>query len=513
MKLSIATRPSLLLLAAAAVGTTAAAQISFQSPVNYTAGTDPESVAVADFDGDGDVDIAATVRNPPRLSVLRNNGDGTFAAPEFSAMATGSDPAALVARDFNADGHVDLMLTQRDNNNLKYLRNLGDGHFTVQTTIDVGVSPQNIVAGDFDRDGDQDVAITCRGNNRVNIIRNLGGGNFDVVQGLSVGASPRGLAVGRFQLQPETENLLDLVVAAHDSRRIDILHNQGNGSFVLVHSLVLGPTDHPEDVAVADFDGDGMDDIVASVSDTTVHDVVYFRQTAWGVFAPADYFDAGGVHPVGIVACDFDRDTRIDVAVANSTSSNVTILPNIGGGLFASAISFALPGPQPDFVAFGDFDDNRYMDLVVTDDLGDKVSVLLNSLDNPFSYCIAAPNSAGFGAHIASTGTVSIAANDFRLEVAEAPPLVNGVFFFGQVPQQAPFHSGYLCIVAPQIRLGPVQQTTALGTVMRPLDFQTEPASMITAGSVWNFQFWYRDPTSTGDSTNLSDGWRVLFEP
>jgi hypothetical protein len=84
---------------------------------------------IADFDGDRDLEVVASVRSPAALSLLRNLGDGTFAAPELSPLNAGTDPVGLVARDFTGDGRVDVLVAQSGTDTLKLMRNLVDGTF------------------------------------------------------------------------------------------------------------------------------------------------------------------------------------------------------------------------------------------------------------------------------------------------------------------------------------------------------------------------------------------------
>jgi hypothetical protein len=486
------------------------AQISFGPPIAYAMGSDPEAVSIADFDGDGDLDVAATIHSPARLSIVRNLGDGTFGPPEISLLTPNTDPAGLVARDFDQDGKFDLMVVYRYVGSVKFLHNTGNASFVGGDYVVVGDEPNEIIAFDFDGDSDEDVAVTNRLSNTVSFVRNLGGGQFELSDTVGVGTGPHGMAAGHFN----GDGRLEVVVAAHDGGKLNLLSNNGGGDFSPMLSIPLGNGEKPESVGVADFDNDGDDDIAATVSDPVLDEISIVWQTSPGAFTAPTYYGAGGLHPVGLVLHDFDLDTLIDVALVNSGSNSLSCLRNLRG-TFGPAQVHPLLGPVSDFVSCGDFDDDHYADLVCTNDGGNSISVLLNARANPSSYCIAAPNSAGAGAWMNSTGPVSIAANDFVLRVGGAPASANGMFFYGLVPQQMPYYSGYLCIHPPLARLGPPIQTNRSGMASRALDFTQYPASygesMITAGSVWNFQFWYRD--SSLGSTNFSDGWRVVFEP
>ncbi|MCE9595652.1 MAG: hypothetical protein K8S98_15800 [Planctomycetes bacterium] len=130
------------------------------------------------------------------------------------------------------------------------------------------------------------------------------------------------------------------------------------------------------------------------------------------------------------------------------------------------------------------------------------------------NYCVATPNSTGFGCSIGATGSTSIATNDFTLVVSHAPALKAGLFWYGPQSGQTPFGDGVACIGGTFFRMNPTVTTDANGDASRHIDFVTDqlPASILP-GSTWHFQFWYRDPQAGGAGFNLSDGLRADFCP
>src|ERR1700730_2451364 len=90
--------------------------VDFASPVSYPVGTGPAGVVVADFNGDGKLDIAVANGGSGNVSILLNNGDGTF-APAMN-FAAGDNPSVIAVADFNADGKLDLAVFQPGNSDL-----------------------------------------------------------------------------------------------------------------------------------------------------------------------------------------------------------------------------------------------------------------------------------------------------------------------------------------------------------------------------------------------------------
>src|SRR5262245_528710 len=130
---------------------------SFLPPVTYPS-SPAGDFAVADFNGDGRVDVAAANGDKNTVSVLLGNGDGTLQAAV--TYATGADPYGVRSADFNGDGKLDLV-TANAGGSVSVLLNNGDGTF--QPTHDFGGlndEPYRIAAGDVDGDHIPDVAVS-----------------------------------------------------------------------------------------------------------------------------------------------------------------------------------------------------------------------------------------------------------------------------------------------------------------------------------------------------------------
>src|SRR5262249_48624736 len=135
---------------------------SFVTAPAYPAGPYAGAVAVADFNGDGQPDLAvANYTTNGTVSILLASGGG-YSAPGGSAA--GSLPTAVIAADFNGDGKQDLAVVAFTiSSNLRVLKGNGDGTFQAAVSYTVGVYPRAVVAGDFDTDGDLDLATANYG--------------------------------------------------------------------------------------------------------------------------------------------------------------------------------------------------------------------------------------------------------------------------------------------------------------------------------------------------------------
>ncbi|MBC8123083.1 MAG: VCBS repeat-containing protein, partial [Gemmatimonadaceae bacterium] len=105
------------------------------------------------------------------VSVLKNNGDGTFA--EAQDFAAGVGPSAITLGDLDGDGDLDVATANLDSNDVSVLANSGDATFTTPQSFIVGGSPFSVTVGDLDRDGDLDLATANLLSDNVSVLQNL----------------------------------------------------------------------------------------------------------------------------------------------------------------------------------------------------------------------------------------------------------------------------------------------------------------------------------------------------
>ena len=125
---------------------------------------------IADFDGDGRSDIAATVPALDAVEVFRTNHHGKPGLPRH--FAAGESPYGLVATDLDGDGIVDLAVIGSVTPAVQLLHGRGDGYFDSPIAVHVGDVPRDIAAADLDGDSDPDLALTCPGDVSVTLLLN-----------------------------------------------------------------------------------------------------------------------------------------------------------------------------------------------------------------------------------------------------------------------------------------------------------------------------------------------------
>lgn len=129
----------------------------------------------------------------------------------------------------------------------------------------------------------------------------------------------------------------------------------------------------------------------------------------------------------------------------------------------------------------------------------------------PTTFCVAAPNTAGPGARMGSSGTAKLYADDLVLRAQGCPPFTFGVFFHGANAVQVPFGNGYRCVSGGVLREG-IVAANAAGVAQLAFDASASPLPL-APGVQRHFQFWYRNTAAGGAGFNLSDGLTVRFCP
>jgi FG-GAP-like repeat/FG-GAP repeat len=233
---------------------------TFGAPVEYdTAG---HNAVVADFNGDGHADIAVTdsetATSPGAVSVLLNNGDGTFA----NAVPYGTAPGAagIAIGDLNGDGHPDVATANTISGTVSVLLNHGDGTFSAAASYPSGDSPWKVVVADLNGDRAPDVAVTNASTGTVSVLLNHGDGTLSAGATYAAGNRPGGIGVGDF----DGDGHPDLVVS-NILDGVSVLFNAGHGTFSRLARTAVD--DATAGMAVEDLDGDGTPDVsVASVT-------------------------------------------------------------------------------------------------------------------------------------------------------------------------------------------------------------------------------------------------------
>jgi hypothetical protein len=299
---------------------------TFAGAVNYPVDFNPESVAIADFNGDGKLDLAignffGGPTSAGTISILLGNGNGTFQTAVHYAAGTPSD---LAVADLNADGKLDLVAASNTTSKATVLLGNGDGTFQAAVPYGTGTEPVGITIADFNGDNKPDLATANLGgfsNTSISILIGNGNGTFQNAVHIDLGTRTTDI-IAR-DLDGDTKQ--DLIVVGVDIDAILVLMGNGNGTFQGQVSYATGGNE-PQKCALADFNGDGIVDVVA-VNANIPSSFSVFRGVGNGTFLAANTTPSRN-QSIAPIAEDFDADGKPDLAIANNFFDVIDVFLN-----------------------------------------------------------------------------------------------------------------------------------------------------------------------------------------
>ena len=151
--------------------------ISFAPRVDFTAGINPNGIAICDVDGDGKPDIVVTNFGSNTVSVFRNTGtSGSISFASKVDLTTGTQPAFVAIGDVDGDGKPDLVVSNYGSNTVSVFKNSstsGSISFASKVDFTVETNPYGVALGDVDGDGKPDIVVSNANSNTISVLRNM----------------------------------------------------------------------------------------------------------------------------------------------------------------------------------------------------------------------------------------------------------------------------------------------------------------------------------------------------
>ena len=343
-----------------------------------------------DVDGDGDVDLIATVSSGATSSsmasesfihVLFNAGDATFPEARVYAMGPGGMGIPRLV-DLDSDGILDVVVGKGTGtgSTLLTLKGLGEGRFSMDYDDYGDINPgTGKWFGDLDGDGDVDIAVSTWKPETVSILFNRGDGTFsepvvyptkgDRIVGADLdGDEDTDLVVTRRIIQDRPgEKRPDEVV---------IFLNDGEGELSQWKTYPVGRG--PISVASGDFDKDGDADLAVANRNDNFVSVLLNRGDA--TFSDAVAYPVGK-EPFVLMAGEFTGDGYLDLVSGHILETNVWLLVGSGDGTFVKEGTYPVSGSIYGLFG-GDLDGDGDLDIVAVDNVGDNICILLNGMED-----------------------------------------------------------------------------------------------------------------------------------
>ena len=288
---------------------------SFKSPTTLAVAGDPRQVTIADFDNDELLDLAVTSFAGNKAQVLLGNGDGTFdAASDINLGAMGGGPHSIASADFDADGNVDLVVAGTTNKQFIALRGNGNGTFASPTLTSTDNEARGISVGDINGDGNFDAVLAASDSGKINTMIGDGLGAFTQGTDASVNDDPFDVVLGYFN----ADRHLDMAAVNTKNTKEEISVFIGNGDGTFVNDVIyLSGEFEPRSLKAADINNDGITDLIV-VNGTTslslltgVGNGTFNTAVLTGGVSNARHVEIGDVNLDGLADAVVARDSGI----------------------------------------------------------------------------------------------------------------------------------------------------------------------------------------------------------
>ncbi|MCW8817054.1 MAG: T9SS type A sorting domain-containing protein [Ignavibacteriaceae bacterium] len=350
----------------------------FDDPVYYNSGYSPVETATADLNGDGHPDLVVLNYSGSNVSILLNNGNGTFQDQNLYSVM--SNPRGLKIADYNNDTFPDIVTTCLGANVVSYLQNNGDGTFATSINSATQQQPWGIDSYDFNGDSFLDLAVVNSESNSFQILLNNQDGTFTSSFSALSGAGSKYLTIGDLNEDsyPEIVITRNYVNYIFNIGVLTVFKNNGDGTFTKYIDDEFGSG--VSNIYIYDFNGDSYSDIITNSLLNNSYKMCFFLNDGLGNFGePVTTF---GGYQGEFTMGDFDINGYMDFAVSENqyNASGMAIVLNNGNFNFDPVFSFYV-GDQPRGPSSGDFDSDGDLDIAVPIYNSAQVAIIMNTLN------------------------------------------------------------------------------------------------------------------------------------
>jgi hypothetical protein len=352
-------------------------------PIHLPVATHPTMVSIADVNKDGNFDILVANGGSANLSVYLGDGRGGFSQANGSPFSAGQNPADIAIGDFNGDGNVDIAIANHGVKLVTVLLGNGKGQFSFAPgspfSVESNPHPHGIAVADFNGDKKPDIAIDSWAENEVLVMFGKGDGTFQTPgMKFDVGKRP----YQRLRTADVNEDgSPDIITSNFDAASVSVLLGDGRGNFTRKDfptppdpfGIAIADLngDHHLDIAIAHYSGHGTDPSKNALSALVGDGKGNFALAKGSPFSTGHY-------PGTLAAGDLNSDGIADIVVPNYEDGTLTVYLCGRNGITLAGYSPIRTGHTPHGVAIADLNHDGKADVVVAEEEDNDVLVLIS---------------------------------------------------------------------------------------------------------------------------------------
>ena len=327
--------------------------------------SNPLASAVADFNGDGQLDLMVHMYGSTNLVLYEGQPGGGFVPRGVQGLTVTAPIMEMVAADLNQDGLADLVVPDRVAG-VSFFYGKSDGTLTSRQSVNCGGNVSSIDIGDIDGDGDLDIVaggdfgITALLNNETDDVNSWG--RF-------WHSGPR---VWDLHIADITGDGIQDVVSGYFDDSGYVWAGNGAGNFTVVSNFTTATS---EETALADIDGDGYPDLASGRRGATIN----YGTSASPYFGANQNIGFGTVFSTNISTVDLDGDGDLDLIKGGWTGDGTLYISYNEGSRTFSSQTIDLSGDNIQTIWLlqtPDVNDDGLPDIIGTCYITNKIFVL-----------------------------------------------------------------------------------------------------------------------------------------
>jgi len=373
---------------------------AFSSAVSFSSGSGSRCTDIADIDGDGKTDVAVSSDGSGGVAIFRNiSTTGSFTAaslaPAVSFTSSAGQPGDIQFTDLDGDGKKDMLVADYSTTSLDSIsvfRNtatpgsISASSFATRVTFKVPGYP-SLTSADIDGDGKPEMIAACRVSDQLIIRRNqstpgtITTASFGANVVFATRDAPEEVAAADF----DGDGKIDLAVINGFDYFLSVFRNTATPGVINASSfatrLDIASLNYGSDLQIADMDGDGKQDVVVCYSNYAQMSVFLNTSTPGNVSFTRTDISIGS----GLSQCldlgDMDGDGKADIVLKHSNPVIIHNTSTAGALSFGSPVSFFF-ATSPFEIACGDLDGDSKPEIITTLLSAGTVSVLHNQMSS-----------------------------------------------------------------------------------------------------------------------------------
>lgn len=342
--------------------------------------TDPAwkgtSIIIDDLNNDNNEDIALGYFQTTGIMVYFGDGNGRFPTCQTYPLGLVAQSSIIASGDFNNDNRVDLIVVLGGTNEIvSFLSNENNSLTSIiRYSLESCLSPKSIIVDDLNKDNQLDIVLSCFDSDNIVILFGNNNGEYwsEISHWIGVNSSPARLTSGDFN----NDNQIDITVVTYDSTQFAVFVGDYEADFEIERKYSLSSGSKPISVAVGDYNGDHILDLV--VLNSGQENIGIRLGLGNGSFGMEKIYSTGrNSSPKYVHLSDVNGDHHLDILVANSQTNSVLIYHGKGDGTFEHTLRYSMDfRSKPVCLAVADLNVDQLPDLIIGNQEIDNIEIV-----------------------------------------------------------------------------------------------------------------------------------------